>query len=92
MRDKLVFLLSACDIFTEMPPDQLRVLLWLRLSELPVHLRDFQVGLNEGQLRKILSDFKQKAWVGQRVLSGPYSMTAKGNQQLDLLLTKISAK
>lgn len=89
MRDTLNLLMSACNIFDEISPNEFRLLLYLRLAELPVHIDKMDVKISEKKLRDIVTDYKKKGLVSQRVVMGPISLTQKGNALLDSLLVKI---
>lgn len=92
MRDILNFLLKSCDIFDEVSPNELRVMLWLRLHQTPCHVKNIDVGISLDRVHKVVGEFKQKGVIGQRVALGPVSLTDKGNSMLDRLLLKISEK
>ena len=84
-----MMLQAACNVFDEISPNDLRVLLHLRLAELPCHTEKMDIGISDGKLKSIVSDMKKKGIVQQRVMLGAISLTPKGNSLLDNLLIKI---
>lgn len=90
-REILCFLLRACDIFDEMiTPSQLKILLWLRLNDLPSHIDKMDVGISEKRLKDLISEMKKKGIIQQRVMMGSISLTPTGNKLLDNLLEKLN--
>lgn len=89
-RQKLIWLTAACKIFDEISPNELRILLWLRLNDLPSHIDKMDVGISEKRLKDLISDMKKKGIVQQRVMMGSISLTPTGNKLLDSLLEKLN--
>lgn len=89
-RQKLLFLQSACKIFDEISPNELRILLWLRLNDLPSHIDKMDVGISEKKLKDLISEMKKKGIVQQRVMMGSISLTPTGNKLLDNLIEKLN--
>lgn len=90
MRERLIFLLSACKIFDEISPNEFRILAWLRLNDLPSHIDKMDVGISEKKLKDLISEMKKKGIVQQRVMMGSISLTPTGNKLLDNLLEKLN--